>query len=216
MILSCRPEDGRGCQNAVPYCGAPPPHTTTFARPRTPYDLSSRKSPAFSRRRQCHRSRKHTREEMRSRARRLLANLIYRHRSGLLHGIYPCRNVVPLSYIAFLEPLPSTDFLYVCIHTVCNSYTKLRCGENNFVISFVIFLPLLKTTAVLYLRNILSCLIYPYLGRPDSSHFSITRTKYSKPSKVSWYSVSSKLITKCFTSSEHLINTYKHLMEYYN
>lgn len=23
MILSCRPEDGCGCQNAVPYCGLP-------------------------------------------------------------------------------------------------------------------------------------------------------------------------------------------------
>lgn len=45
-----RPEDGRGCQNAVPYCGLP-----RSAPP--PYDLSPRKSPAFLRRRRRRRCR---------------------------------------------------------------------------------------------------------------------------------------------------------------
>jgi len=45
----------------------------------------------------------HRGRDARTCAKRLLANLIYRHRSGLLHGIYPCRSVSPPSYIAFLE-----------------------------------------------------------------------------------------------------------------
>lgn len=165
MILSCRPEDGRGCQNAVPYCGLPHPLTTTLAQPPLPYDLSPRKSPAFSRRRHCrhcHRSHKHTGEEMRARARRLLANLIYRHRSGLLHGIYPRRAVYPSppSYIAFLEPPP--DLLLICVYTVRISCTRFRCGENNFVI---LFLYEGNCCSFIFTKNSPSCyIIYLYLG----------------------------------------------------
>jgi len=149
MILSCRPEDGRGCQNAVPYCGLPP--TTTLAQPPSPYDLSSRKSPAFSCRRHCRRSHRHTGEEMRARARRLLANLIYRHRSGLLHGIYPCRSVAPPSYIAFLEPALSPPWLTSYTVRLRISCTRFRCVENNFVILFLYFLSR-ETAALLFLR----------------------------------------------------------------
>lgn len=78
-----------------------PPPTTTLAQPPSPYDLSPRKSPAFSCRRHCRRSHEpHGGRDARACARRLLANLIYRHRSGLLHGIYPCRSAAPPSYIA--------------------------------------------------------------------------------------------------------------------